>query len=211
MCMLLCTRISLAIQINRHCTYQVKSQYFNSIFYLNVSSPASLWFFCLLADVSCLGGSFSFTCPLRVSVVPLRFAWAAASPEIVVLRLCFAEPLSLLSPMFAIIVKQTDTLFLSCSSRLISRWIEKDAAHQAIRAAQTLRNERGDTLMHHGIIYSVIKSLITLFLQSSTWFAKCHKTHLLLCSERLCIDPHYDDKTRLRLYIAYSTNPQISK
>lgn len=157
----------------------------NILKYLNVSSPASLWFFCLLADVSCLG-SFSFTCPLSVSAAPLRFAWApAASPEIVVLRLCFTEPLSLLSPMFAIIMRQAEALFLSCSSRLISaRWREWDAAHQAIRAAQALRNERVDTQMHHGIIYSAIKQpLITLFLLLSTGFAKCHKTHLLSCSE----------------------------
>lgn len=105
--------------------------------YLKASSPASLWLLCLFTGVSCLC-SFSFTCPLSVSPAPPRFAWApAASPAIVVLRLCFAEPLSLLSPMSAIITKQTDASFLSCSSRFAAVW-----NHQRAESSRKRRSKR---------------------------------------------------------------------
>lgn len=55
-------------------------------------------------------------------------------------------------------------MFLPFHRALIAaRRIEPDAACQAFRAARALRNERGDTQMHRGTVYSIINSLLALF------------------------------------------------
>lgn len=98
-----------------------------NIIYLSLSVLTWLSCLCFLAGDSCPFSSC--TCPLRVSAAPPRSARVlAASPEIVVLRPRFTGPLSLLSPIFTIIPKTTDTSFLSCRFRFT------DGSHQRIES-----------------------------------------------------------------------------